>query len=75
MANEGNALVAGSISTVPAFTDRKGKEEIMNEFQKQIDVFKDENLDFLLGEVNMFFYLHSVCRMSQACFKLSINYF
>ncbi|XP_041468140.1 betaine--homocysteine S-methyltransferase 1-like [Lytechinus variegatus] len=51
VAAEGDALVAGSVSSVPKYEDRTGtKEEIQNEFRKQCDVFIRKKVDFLLGE-------------------------
>ncbi|XP_030842751.1 S-methylmethionine--homocysteine S-methyltransferase BHMT2 [Strongylocentrotus purpuratus] len=55
VANEGGALVAGSVSNVNAY--RKdgachgaGKEFVQNEFKKQCDIFVKKGVDFLLGE-------------------------
>lgn len=50
VADEGGALVAGGTSPVPGYMENKGKDFVMKEFQKQIQVFKDKGVDFLLGE-------------------------
>eukprot|EP00057_Strongylocentrotus_purpuratus_P013915 XP_011668389.1 PREDICTED: uncharacterized protein LOC589758 [Strongylocentrotus purpuratus] len=56
VANEGGALVAGSVSNVNAY--RKdgachgaGKEFVQNEFKKQCDILVKKGVDFLLGEL------------------------
>lgn len=49
VADEGNALVAGSMSNIPGYQE-KGKEYVMAEFAKQVEVFKEKGVDFLLGE-------------------------
>ena len=51
MANEGDALVAGNICQTPSYMSGLGKEVVQKEFQKQIDVFVKNDVDFLLGEV------------------------
>ncbi|PIK58113.1 putative betaine--homocysteine S-methyltransferase 1 [Apostichopus japonicus] len=50
VASEGDAIVAGSMSPVPAYVEGKGKEVVVNEFQKQVNVFKEKKVDFLLAE-------------------------
>ncbi|XP_071834204.1 betaine--homocysteine S-methyltransferase 1-like [Apostichopus japonicus] len=50
VASEGDALVAGSVSPVQSFMDSKGKDVVMTEFEKQVNVFTEKNVDFLLGE-------------------------
>ena len=51
VANEGGALVAGGLSPVPGYKEGKGKEFVQGEFRKQCNVFKEKDVDFLLGEV------------------------
>ena len=51
VANEGDALVAGNICQTPSYMSGLGKEIVQQEFQKQIDVFVKNDVDFLLGEV------------------------
>ena len=52
VANEGDALVAGNISQVPAYLAGLGKEAVQKEFKKQTDIFVKNNVDFLIGEVS-----------------------
>ncbi|KAJ7385442.1 hypothetical protein OS493_016526 [Desmophyllum pertusum] len=51
VANEGDALVAGNICQTPSYMSGLGKEVVQKEFQKQIDVFVKNDVDFLLGEL------------------------
>lgn len=53
MANEGDALVAGGVSQTPAYLSGKTEEEVKAIFMKQIDVFVQKNVDFLIAEVNL----------------------
>uniref|UniRef100_A0A1W7RAE1 Betaine--homocysteine S-methyltransferase 1 n=1 Tax=Hadrurus spadix TaxID=141984 RepID=A0A1W7RAE1_9SCOR len=50
VANEGNALVAGGISQTPSYLSGKSKDEVQTEFKKQIQVFLDNKVDFLICE-------------------------
>eukprot|EP00057_Strongylocentrotus_purpuratus_P010377 XP_011664851.1 PREDICTED: betaine--homocysteine S-methyltransferase 1 [Strongylocentrotus purpuratus] len=51
VADEGGALVAGSLSPITAYKEgTEGKEFIQNEFKKQCDIFVEKKVDFLLGE-------------------------
>ena len=51
VANEGDALVAGNICQTPSYMSGLGKEAVQKEFQKQIEVFVKNDVDFLIGEV------------------------
>ncbi len=51
MAQEGGALVAGSVSPLSDDSFYKGKEHSQSEFRKQMSIFKEKGVDFLLGEV------------------------
>ena len=51
VANEGDALVAGNICQTPSYMSGHGKDVVQKEFQKQIEVFVKNDVDFLLGEV------------------------
>lgn len=51
VANEGDALVAGGVSQTPAYLSGKTEEEVKAIFMKQIDVFVQKNVDFLIAEV------------------------
>ncbi|XP_034048568.1 betaine--homocysteine S-methyltransferase 1 [Thalassophryne amazonica] len=50
VANEGNALVAGGVSQTPAYLSCKSEDEVKAIFQKQIDIFVEKNVDFLIAE-------------------------
>ncbi|XP_072045474.1 betaine--homocysteine S-methyltransferase 1-like [Amphiura filiformis] len=54
VADEGDALVAGSLSPLPAYVEKKSKAYIQEEFRKQCEVYVEKGADFLLGE----FYAH-----------------
>ena len=56
MASKGDALVAGNISQVPSYLMGLGKEAVQKEFKKQTDIFVKNDVDFLIGEVNMFYF-------------------
>jgi len=50
VAAEGDALVLGGLSQCPSYLSGKPKAEVQAEFKKQIDVFVDTGMDFLLCE-------------------------
>jgi len=50
VAAEGDALVLGGICQCPTYLSGMSKEEVQGEFRKQIKVFVEEKLDFLLCE-------------------------
>jgi len=50
VAAEGDALVLGGISQCPSYLSGKPKQAVQAEFAKQIKVFVEEGLDFLLCE-------------------------
>jgi len=50
VAAEGDALVLGGISQTPSYLEGKGKQAVQAVFKKQIDVFVEEKLDFVLCE-------------------------
>ena len=52
VAAEGDALVLGGISQCPTYLSGMSKADVQAEYRKQIKVFVDEGLDFLLCEVN-----------------------
>ncbi|XP_072039941.1 betaine--homocysteine S-methyltransferase 1-like isoform X2 [Amphiura filiformis] len=54
VANEGEGLVAGSVSPLPGYTQKKGKDYYVGELHKQCDLYRKKGVDFLLGE----FYAH-----------------
>ena len=51
VAAEGGALTLGGICQCPTYLSGASKEEVQGEFRKQIDVFAEAGLDFLLCEV------------------------
>ena len=51
MAAEGGALTLGGVSQCPTYLSGAGKQEVQAEFRKQIQVFVEADLDFLLCEV------------------------
>ena len=66
VAAEGDALTLGGICQCPTYLSGAGKAKVQAEFEKQIQVFVDADLDFLLCEVNMY---------SIFCKKISIPLF
>uniref|UniRef100_A0A3B4FDB8 Betaine--homocysteine S-methyltransferase 1-like n=1 Tax=Pundamilia nyererei TaxID=303518 RepID=A0A3B4FDB8_9CICH len=64
VANEGDALVAGGVSQTPAYLSGKTEEEVKAIFIKQIDVFVQKNVDFLIAEwygPDILNSMHAVC--------------
>merc|ERR1712001_716123 len=51
VADEGDALTLGGICQCPTYLSGVGKEAVQEEFRKQIKVFVEAGLDFLLCEV------------------------
>ena len=51
VADEGGALTLGGICQCPSYLSNVGKEAVQEEFRKQIKVFVEAGLDFLLCEV------------------------
>lgn len=51
MADEGDALVAGGVSQTPSYLSCKSEDEVKAIFKKQMDVFVQKNVDFLIAEV------------------------
>nr|UIE77778.1 betaine--homocysteine S-methyltransferase 1 [Plecoglossus altivelis] len=50
VANEGDALVAGGVSQTPSYLSCKSETEVKAIFQKQLDVFIKNKVDFLIAE-------------------------
>ena len=42
----------GGLSQTPSYLSGLGKEAVQQEFQKQVDVFVENEVDFVLGEVD-----------------------
>jgi len=51
VAAENGALTLGGICQCPTYLSGVGKQQVQEEFRKQIQVFVDTDLDFLLCEV------------------------
>ncbi|KAJ8405623.1 hypothetical protein AAFF_G00316030 [Aldrovandia affinis] len=50
VANEGDALVAGCISQTPCYFNTTNESEVKAIFKKQLDVFLEKDVDFLIVE-------------------------
>ena len=53
VANEGDALVCGGVCQTPTYLSGKGKEACQKEFEKQLEIFLKNDVDFLLAEVSL----------------------
>lgn len=51
VAEEGDALVLGGVCQTPTYLSGQGKEAVKAEFRKQVQVFVEKKVDFLLAEV------------------------
>ena len=71
VANEGDALVLGGICQCPSYLSGKSKEEVQAEYRKQIKVFVEEGLDFLLCEVRQGHSTKHPASCSQLVFSIS----
>ncbi|CAH1241951.1 BHMT [Branchiostoma lanceolatum] len=47
---ESDVLICGALSPTPSYTEGKGKEAVQREFSKQVEVFVEHDVDFLLAE-------------------------
>jgi len=52
VAREGDALVAGGICQTPSYLSGKGKTVVQQEFRNQVEVFVENDLDFIICEVS-----------------------
>lgn len=50
VANEGEALVAGGVSQTPSYLSCKSEDDVKAIFKKQLDVFVNKKVDFLIAE-------------------------
>jgi len=50
VAEEGDAMVAGGLSQTPTYLTGMGKAAVQAEFKKQVDVFVENGVDFLIAE-------------------------
>jgi len=50
VAEEGDALVLGGVCQTPTYLSGQGKEAVKAEFRKQVQVFVEKKVDFLLAE-------------------------
>lgn len=46
-------MVCGGVCQTPTYLSGKGKEACQKEFEKQIEVFLKNDVDFLLAEVSL----------------------
>lgn len=51
VANEGDALVAGGVSQTPSYLSCKSEKDVKDIFKRQLDVFVQKKVDFLIAEV------------------------
>jgi len=51
VAGEGDALVAGGVSQTPSYLSCKSEDEVKAIFMKQIEVFVQKDVDFIIAEV------------------------
>lgn len=70
VAAEGDALVLGGISQCPTYLSGMSKEEVQAEYRKQIKVFVEEGLDFLLCEY--FEHIEEMEWAIEECLKTSL---
>lgn len=64
VASEGDALVAGGVSQTPSYLSCKSEDDVKTIFKKQIDVFVQKDVDFLIAEVRneiSLFHLYQSC--------------
>lgn len=47
--------MCGGVCQTPSYLSGKGKEACQREFEKQIEIFLKNDVDFLLAEVNLTF--------------------
>jgi len=50
VAEEGDGLVAGGVSQTPSYLSCKSEDEVKAIFKKQMDVFMEKKVDFLIAE-------------------------
>lgn len=50
VAAEGDAVVCGGLSPTPTYKQGKGKKAVQAEFEKQVGIFVENGVDFILGE-------------------------
>ncbi|XP_076333420.1 betaine--homocysteine S-methyltransferase 1-like [Tachypleus tridentatus] len=50
VAEEGDCLVAGGLSQTPTYLSGRNKEKVQEEFRKQVAVFTENGVDFLICE-------------------------
>ena len=52
IAEENDCLVVGGVSPTPTYVHSKDKAAVQKEFQKQVDIFVRNKVDFVLAEVS-----------------------
>ncbi|XP_069950517.1 betaine--homocysteine S-methyltransferase 1 isoform X2 [Cherax quadricarinatus] len=68
VAEEGDALVAGGLSQTPTYLSGLGKVHTQKEFQKQVDVFVENKVDFLI--VEYFEHVEEIEWAIEVCLKM-----
>jgi len=67
VANEGDALVAGGLSETPTYLSGLGKKAVQAEFERQVEVFVNNKVDFLIAEY--FEYIEEMEWAIEVCLK------
>lgn len=52
VANEGDAMVAGGVCQTPTYLTTQDEGKVREEFRKQMEVFVDNQVDFMIAEVS-----------------------
>lgn len=73
-------MVCGGVCQTPTYLSGKGKEACQKEFEKQIEIFLKNDVDFLLAEVSLSAtHKSNMCKplvtrkYSQQCISLNLN--
>jgi betaine-homocysteine S-methyltransferase len=69
VADEGDALVAGGLSQTPTYLNNEGEAKAKAQFEKQIKVFVDNKVDFLICEY--FEHVEEMVWAIETCKKVS----
>ncbi|XP_076333424.1 betaine--homocysteine S-methyltransferase 1-like [Tachypleus tridentatus] len=65
VAEEGDCLVAGGLSQTPTYLSDRNKEKVQEEFRKQVKVFTENRVDFLICEY--FEYVEEIVWAIEVC--------
>ncbi|CAH1790206.1 unnamed protein product [Owenia fusiformis] len=50
VAAEGDVLICGGLSPTPTYKEGKGKQTVQDEFRKQVEIYLENDVDFMLAE-------------------------